>query len=321
MIQKKEFFWQGVVEDRKDPLKLGRCKVRIFGIHTENKQLLPTDGLPWASLSTSGQNITVPKEGEIVTGYFYQGDSDYPVILGVIPGIKIVESNPQVGFSDPRTDAEKEAAPMWPQGTTAQKLDEPTTPRISRGDISLTPTQVSNNNKEHVCDISQEIKLQIALTKLKASSFMQTIRAEIEALVKATSNSAAAQELQQAIRMITAKLKEVQKIAKFIDDVVLAISQAVKEIREIITWILSLPARILAFMQECLSKFLSAVEDALSDSFGAVTVSDGATTLIADTKELVSTASQTVSTVSNTIKNTTRTYAEIVTITETFGKV
>jgi hypothetical protein len=320
MIQKKQIFWQGVVEDRKDPLKLGRCKVRIFGVHTENKQLLPTEGLPWANLSTSGQNITVPKEGEIVTGYFYQDDTDYPVIIGVIPGIKIVESNPQAGFSDPRSEAEKQAAPLWPEGTTSQKLDEPTTPRISRGDISDTPTKVANDNKEHVCDISQEIKLQIALTKLKTSSFIQTIRAEIEALIKSTSDSAFAQELQQAIRMITAKLKEVQKIAKFIDDVVVAIAQAVKEIREIITWILSLPARIIAFMQECLTKFLSSVQDALSDSFGSITGTGGETTLIADVKELVSTATTTVSTVASTVQATVRVYNDVTDLTK-YAKV
>ena len=31
-------WWQGVVEDRKDPLKLGRCRVRILGFHSEDKK-------------------------------------------------------------------------------------------------------------------------------------------------------------------------------------------------------------------------------------------------------------------------------------------
>ena len=42
-------WWIGVVEDRIDPLNLGRCKVRIFGSHTENLQLIPTSSLPWAT--------------------------------------------------------------------------------------------------------------------------------------------------------------------------------------------------------------------------------------------------------------------------------
>ena len=33
--------YQGVVEDRNDPLQLGRVKVRFVGLHTEVKQDLP----------------------------------------------------------------------------------------------------------------------------------------------------------------------------------------------------------------------------------------------------------------------------------------
>ncbi len=41
-------WWHGVVEDRKDPLLIGRCRVRILGWHTENKSDLPTSNIPWA---------------------------------------------------------------------------------------------------------------------------------------------------------------------------------------------------------------------------------------------------------------------------------
>ena len=36
----KHFF--GIVEDRNDPLKIGRVRVRIHGIHTDNKLELST---------------------------------------------------------------------------------------------------------------------------------------------------------------------------------------------------------------------------------------------------------------------------------------
>ena len=43
------FTWfQGVVEDHNDPEQIGRVKVRCLGIHTEDKETLPTDDLPWA---------------------------------------------------------------------------------------------------------------------------------------------------------------------------------------------------------------------------------------------------------------------------------
>ena len=35
MIYGEFVWWQGVVEDRDDPLKLGRCRVRIVGYHTD----------------------------------------------------------------------------------------------------------------------------------------------------------------------------------------------------------------------------------------------------------------------------------------------
>ena len=41
-------WWKGVVEDRKDPIMLGRVKVRIFGWHSEDKQKIPPEELPWA---------------------------------------------------------------------------------------------------------------------------------------------------------------------------------------------------------------------------------------------------------------------------------
>ena len=41
-------WWIGFVENRNDPLKLGRVKVRCVGWHSENKMQLPTNMLPWA---------------------------------------------------------------------------------------------------------------------------------------------------------------------------------------------------------------------------------------------------------------------------------
>ena len=44
------FIWfTGVVEDRNDPSKLGRVRVRIVGHNTDDKTKIPTKDLPWAS--------------------------------------------------------------------------------------------------------------------------------------------------------------------------------------------------------------------------------------------------------------------------------
>ena len=36
-------WWIGVIEDRMDPLNLGRCRVRIQGLHEGTKAQVPTN--------------------------------------------------------------------------------------------------------------------------------------------------------------------------------------------------------------------------------------------------------------------------------------
>lgn len=108
------YWWQGVVEDRMDPLKCGRCRVRVLGVHTDDKSNkgIPTEHLPWATLlipANQEERIVPPKEGSWVMGFFRDGAAcQDPVIMGVIPGIP-TEANPnadkkkeeKLGFFDP----------------------------------------------------------------------------------------------------------------------------------------------------------------------------------------------------------------------------
>ena len=89
-------WWVGIIENRKDPLKLGRCQIRIFGWHTDNKSLLPTEQLPWSQTilpMNSSRTISPPNIGDWVVGFFMDGESaQFPISMGVIPGIKQPES-------------------------------------------------------------------------------------------------------------------------------------------------------------------------------------------------------------------------------------
>ena len=40
--------YYGVVEDRLDPLKIGRVRVRVFDVHTHRKDRIATPDLPWS---------------------------------------------------------------------------------------------------------------------------------------------------------------------------------------------------------------------------------------------------------------------------------
>ena len=107
-------WWHGVVEDRKDPLFLGRCRVRILGWHTENKSELPTEFLPWAqalmpitsaSQTGVGQAPVGPVEGTWVMGFYRDGElAQEPVMVGTLPGIPERFARQNTGFYDSRLD-------------------------------------------------------------------------------------------------------------------------------------------------------------------------------------------------------------------------
>ena len=87
----------GVVENRdSDPLKLGRCRVRVVGIHSEDKTVLPTADLPWAypmqpphsaAMNGIGYSPTGPVEGTWCMVVFRDEFKQHPIIIGTVGGI------------------------------------------------------------------------------------------------------------------------------------------------------------------------------------------------------------------------------------------
>ena len=101
----------GIVEDRNDPKKLGRCRVRIFSTHTSDKTKIPTQSLPWATVmrpvsDAANSGISGPVqlvEGTTVVGFFSDGESaQVPIIMGTLAGIPESSSDPTSGFADER---------------------------------------------------------------------------------------------------------------------------------------------------------------------------------------------------------------------------
>jgi hypothetical protein len=105
------FWFTGVVEDRIDPLQLGRVKVRIFGIHTDDTTKISTEDLPWAnvmmpanSASISGVGIspTGLVEGSWVVGFFADGENAQdPIIMGSLPSKSTQPLTELKSFKDP----------------------------------------------------------------------------------------------------------------------------------------------------------------------------------------------------------------------------
>ena len=125
-------WWQGVVEDRHDPLYLGRCKIRVLGWHSENKNDQPTIGLPWAypvapitsaSQTGVGSSPLGPVEGTWVIGFYRDGeDGQEPMFFGTIGGIPELDAKGinndgtaigGQGFLDPRLDGGDIGHPLF----------------------------------------------------------------------------------------------------------------------------------------------------------------------------------------------------------------
>jgi hypothetical protein len=139
-------WWFGVVEDRDDPEELGRCRVRIAGFHTNNKQDLPTEDLPWAypilpitsaAMSGIGQTPLGPVEGTWVFGFFRDGAAaQQPVMLGSVAGEYEDFPPTDVGFSD--------------ESQTYPRLDQPSPDRGRQTFSDMNPLAVGSEQDSAV---------------------------------------------------------------------------------------------------------------------------------------------------------------------------
>ena len=137
------FVWFiGVVEDRNDPSKLGRVRVRCVGFHTEDKERIPTEGLPWAhvmhpvtdpSMNGMGNTPTFMVEGTWVVGFFRDAEEkQQPIVIGTLPGVPNDSPNTNIGFNDPNG--------VYPK---SDFLDESDVNRLARADKENVHTMIN----------------------------------------------------------------------------------------------------------------------------------------------------------------------------------
>lgn len=169
-------WWMGVVEDRQDPEQLGRCRVRIFGYHTEDVELLPISDLPWAmpmqpitSAATSGKGTTPigPVEGTWVVGWFLDGkDMQQPLMIGTIGGKNKV--NPYYN-NKIKTEAEQSGVTIDANGNVVRSTNTQALPKTTN---KTTDTKLSKYIPNDLPPLSsQQIKeVMNAVAEIESSS-------------------------------------------------------------------------------------------------------------------------------------------------------
>jgi len=139
--------WHGVVEDIHDPLKLGRVRVRIYGLHdprisfAEGTIGLTTSDLPWAHVLTHGAAMngigfspSFIVQGTWVTGYFRDAFKQEPIVTGALNGFaQAANPNYPDTFRDPQR--------IYP---LQDHLNEQDVNRLARNDFDDSPANELN---------------------------------------------------------------------------------------------------------------------------------------------------------------------------------
>ena len=153
-INYTNFQWHfGVVEDRNDPLEIGRVKVRFYGVHSEELSEITTEQLPWATVilppmspGTSGVGgpVTGLVEGTWVIGFFIdEGHYQKPMVLGAIPGIPTELAEEGKGFNDPNQNYPRNSVGL-------HEIGEPDTSYLARGKKAESHTTLKKKRATRV---------------------------------------------------------------------------------------------------------------------------------------------------------------------------
>jgi hypothetical protein len=298
----------GRVVDIFDPEKKGKLRVRCFGFHSFNVAELPTEHLPWAQVMNWNTGIRI-NLGDIVIGYFTDRDRQVPVVYGKIEGIWNGED-----VSAELTKEQIDKLPVAASNIYNKSVGKPTTSPLARGEVAGTAVNVANENVTHICDISGPMRNAAGWIRVKFSEFMTFIRNGIRAILTALGfqPDGVSSRLKQIAESVA---REAKKLRKFLNDVNLglaAINNYIRQVNQMIQWILSLPERVIALLADCLAELRRSLTLSFAELFKSSTPGGGdisaVSQAVAEVKATFNTAIETTGNIAATAASAAATY-------------
>ena len=141
----------GTVVSNNDPLRVGRVRIRIYGVHSDDVNEIPESALPWAScvVPTTEDGVSglgrspMLKAGALVFGFFLDGcTSQQPLVVGSVPRIE-VPTEQQEGTTSEFDTVRTTTIAAAPEEAASTSTDVPTD-----GASTTTDTLIGTTNTE-----------------------------------------------------------------------------------------------------------------------------------------------------------------------------
>ena len=274
--------FEGVIEDIDDPLMMHRVRVRVFAFHDNDKNKIPTNCLPWLPplFAFNSNQSSIPNVGDWVLVYFPDPESaQYGYVMGTIPGIISVEEVPELVVTAKR--------PEKPAGDPAGVLGYPSTAPGGRMVIKDTGVDRTNQELVHVCDITLETNRFVSGIKREFGLVLAALKELIAKALQAMGfgdPSGLITKFVELAKDIASQIKKVTDFLKEVNETIAGYLKIVRQIRAMIDYILSLPAKLLAEFQQCLLNLYKSLLAGITASF---TDFDGGLTDLKELQEAV----------------------------------
>ena len=180
------YLYRGIVLENEDPMKLGRCKIRIPSIH--GNASITADMLPWArpivtsAIGSNRGSVCIPLIGDIVWVFLEGGEKESPVYIGGTYGLNDldIDINKIIFYQDDNIKIlyDRDAEEFFLEfGTTKVRVEKSGPVEVySEKSIDIHSKESVNIYSEKSLNISAKESLEVSsgdITKLSSDKSLE----------------------------------------------------------------------------------------------------------------------------------------------------